>query len=57
MTIHWKDVEQFFTVVMFFFFNFPQLVILEKLLMLDLALSGLKGLKSQFFHSLLRIAL
>ena len=32
MTIHWKAVEQYFTVVLF--------VILENLLILDLALSG-----------------
>ena len=37
MTIHWKAVEQYFTVVLF--------VILENLSILDLALSGVKGLK------------
>ena len=32
----------YFTIVLFF--NFPQLVILENLLVLDLALSGVEGL-------------
>ena len=42
MAIHWKYVEQYFTVVLcFFFFNFTQFVIL------DLALSGVKGLKDE----------
>ena len=36
MTIHWKAVEQFF--------NFNQFVIFENLSILDLALSGVKGL-------------
>ena len=39
MTIHWKAVEQYFTVALF---NFNQFVILENLLVLDLALSGVK---------------
>ena len=38
MTIHWKAVEQYFTVVLFGF-NFPQFVILENLSVLDLALA------------------
>ena len=44
MTIHWKDVEQYFTVVLFIF-QFSQFVILENLSILDLTLSGVKGLK------------
>ena len=41
MTIHWKAVEQYFTVC---FFNFTQFVNLKKLLILDLlALSGVNG--------------
>ena len=44
MTIHWKAVEQYFTVVLFAFFNFPQFVILNNLSFLDLVLSGVKGL-------------
>ena len=43
MTIHWKAVEQHFTVVLFF--NFTQFVILENLSILDLALLGVKGYK------------
>ena len=38
MTIHWKAVEQYFTAVLFVFFNFTQCVILENLSILDLAL-------------------
>ena len=41
MTIHWKAVEEYFTVLLFVF----QFVILENLSVLDLALSGAKGLK------------
>ena len=41
MTIHWKAIEQYFTVC---FFDFTQFVILENLSILDLALSGVKGL-------------
>ena len=43
MTIHWKAVEQYFTAVLFVFFNFTQFVIFENLSILDLALSGIKG--------------
>ena len=39
MIIHWTAVEQYFTVVLFVF-QFSQFVIL------DLALSGVKGLKA-----------
>ena len=44
--IHWKAVEQYFTVVPFVNFNFTLLVIkvLENLSILDLALSAVKGL-------------
>ena len=42
MTIHWKAIEQYFTVVLFF--NFTQFVILQNLSILDLALSRVKGL-------------
>ena len=42
VTIHWKAVEQYFTVVLF---NFTQFVILENLSTLDLAMSVVKGLK------------
>ena len=42
MTIHWKTVEQYFTVVLFGF-QFNHCVILENLSILDLALSGVKG--------------
>ena len=48
MTIHWKAVEQNFTVVLvfagFFFSDFTQFVLLEKLSSLDLTPSGVKGL-------------
>ena len=44
MTIHWKAVEQYFTVVLIF--NFTKFVILENLSILDLALRGVKGLKN-----------
>ena len=40
MTIHWKAVEQYFTV----FFNFTRFVILDNLSILDLVLSGVKRL-------------
>ena len=43
MTIHWKAVEQYITVVLFF--NLTQFVTLENLSVLDLALSGVKGIK------------
>ena len=39
MTIHWKAVEQYFTEVLF--------VVLENLSILDLVLSGVKGLTLQ----------
>ena len=39
MTIYWKAVEQYFTVVLFVFFNYSHFVIL------GLALSVVKGLK------------
>ena len=42
MTIHWKAVEQYFTVLLF---DFTQFVILENLSVLDLALSGVEGLR------------
>ena len=47
MTIDWKAVEQYFTVVLFVFpsSHFTKFVILENALTLDLALSGVKGLK------------
>ena len=41
MTIHWKAVEHYYTVVVFVLTRF---VILENLLILDLTLSGVKGL-------------
>ena len=41
MTIHWKAVEQYFTVMLSVFFPF---VILKNLSLLDLALSAVKGL-------------
>ena len=41
MTIHWKVVEQYVTVVLFVY-QF-QFIILENLSILDLALSGMKG--------------
>ena len=44
MTIDWKAVAQYFTVVLIVF-NFIQFVILENLSTLDLALSGVNGLK------------
>ena len=50
MTLHWKVVLQYFT-VMLLFFNFTQFVILEKLSILDLALSGVKGQSFQFSKS------
>ena len=40
MTIHWKAVKQYFTVVLLYF-NFTQFVNLS---VLDLVLSGVKGL-------------
>ena len=46
MTIHWKAVEQYFTVVLFVF-QVSQLIILENLSYLDLALSGVKGLEER----------
>ena len=47
MTIRWKAVEQYFTIVLFVFFNVTQFVILENLSILDLALPGVKGLKRE----------
>ena len=44
MIIRWKAVEQYCTVVLFVF-NFTPFVILENVSVLDLALSGVKGLK------------
>ena len=47
MTIHWKAVEQYFTVVLIVF-QFTQFVILEHLSILDLALSKyLSALKKE----------
>ena len=46
MSIHWKAIEQYFIVVLFVF-RFRQFVILEKLPILDLALSNVKGLKRE----------
>ena len=46
MTIHWKTVEQYFTVA-----KFVNLKILSNLSILDLALSGVKGLNSMQFGS------
>ena len=43
MTIRWKAVEQYFSVALF--------VILEDLSVLDLALSGVKGLRKQTTES------
>ena len=43
MTIHWKAVEQYFTVVLSVF-KFTQFVILENLSVMDLALSGVTGI-------------
>ena len=49
MTICWKAVEQYFTIVLFFFFDFNQFVILENLtIILDLVLSGVKSITQ--FH-------
>ena len=42
MTIHWKAVEQYFTVVLCVFSVFTQFV------SLDLALSGVNGLRAFF---------
>ena len=45
MTIHWKAVEQYFTVVLrcfFFLVTFTQFEILENLSILDMAPSGVK---------------
>ena len=42
MTIHCKAVEQYFTVVLFVFQFYPMF---ENLSILDLALSGVKGLR------------
>ena len=54
MTIRWKTVEQYFTVVpfvlFFFIFNFTQFVILENLSILDLAFSGGKGLSIVIYN-------
>ena len=47
MTIHWKAVEQYFTVELFVFFNFSQFVILEILSISDLAPLGVKGLSTE----------
>ena len=49
MTIHWKTIGQYFTV----FFNFTQCVILENLLILDLALSRVKGVLSSCIAGIL----
>ena len=45
VTIHWKAVEQSFTVVLFVCFDFTQVVILKNLSILVLALSAVKGFK------------
>ena len=47
MTIHWKAVEQYFTVVLVF--NFTHLVILESSSILNLE-SGVKGLMLDADH-------
>ena len=43
MTIHRKDVEVYFTVVLLIF-NLPQFVILQNVSILDFTLSGVKRL-------------
>ena len=40
VTIHWKVVEQYITLVLFFFFNFPVFAFLQNLPILDLELSA-----------------
>ena len=52
MTIHWKAVEQYVTVVVFVFQFYP-VCKLENLSILDMALSGVKGFTEFFFISLL----
>ena len=42
MTIQWKPVGQYFTVVLFFFSNSTKFVILTSLSILDLTLLGVK---------------
>ena len=49
MTIHFKAVEQYFPVELFF--NFIQFEFLENLSVLDLALSGVKGLDDSYKRS------
>ena len=44
MTIHWKAVEEYFTVVLFVFLCYP-VCNMENLAILDLVVSGVKGLK------------
>ena len=44
MTIHSKDVEHYFTVVLLVFSILPQFVILENWTGMDLTLSGVKDL-------------
>ena len=46
VTIRWKAVQQYFTVVLFVF-NFTKFVILENLSILDLALSRVKELRKK----------
>ena len=46
MTIHWKAVEQYFTVVLFVLSSFIQFVNLKNLSVLDLELSRAKGLRN-----------
>ena len=49
MTLHWKAVEQYFTVVSCLFFDFAQYIILENLPILDSTLSGMKSLLINMF--------
>ena len=53
MTIHWKVVEQYFTVVLLGFQIYPVRIFWNNLAILDLALSGVKGLRDKIPDSLL----
>ena len=52
MTIHWKAVEQYFTVMCCLFFILTYCVVLENLSVLDLAASGVKGLTENAWSTL-----
>ena len=54
VSVRWKAVEQYFTVVLFVFQFYPVCIFFEKCSVLNLALSGVKGLISRRTGSLMK---